>query len=300
MLFCFSDFNHCPQGRRAIEDIVAIMGHQLIDLGHEVYWPTGLPEFVGGGPGRINVLLEAFTDDDCIDTVARAHAAGCRFLFVATEEPTPLGFNSGNNYGMIDRQRVFPDAARYAAAILHLVPGDAVGEWYGRYAPSARAELGYSESLRSPSSMVEPPFDFGFFGQMTPRRVEILNRLRDVGSVLVEARLELPREVRDAEMRRAKVIVTVRAQDNVEYVSSTRCAAAILFGRPVVAEPHAVHLGWDDVIDFATSMDGFYEAARAALGSWRSLHEEQLDRMALYLTPDACLGRALREVGLCR
>lgn len=297
--FQFHDFNHCPQGRIAIEDIVAILGHQLIALGHRVGWP-GSANFLRSA-GSLNVLLEAFTDEGCIDRIAAAHAEGARFVYVATEEPSSLGFNRGNAFGMIDRMAAFPEAARYADAILHLVPGDAVTAWYSQFAPSAFVELGYAPGLVYYGDTDEgsaPPYDFGFYGQTTPRREEIFARLRERGTLLTEYRLELPRAERDALMRRAKVIVQVRAQDNVEYVSSTRCASALFLGRPVVAEPHDVKLGWDEVVHFASGYDKFYDDAAKATHSWRMLHAAQLKRLERVFPPEVALGRALAAVGI--
>jgi hypothetical protein len=294
--FQFHDFNHCPQGKIAIEDIVAIMGHQMIALGHRVGWP-GEANFLNSA-GSLNVLLEAFTDEGCIERIAAAHANGARFLYIATEEPTPLGFNSGNAWGMIDRMHVFPEAARYADAILHLVPG--VTEWYSRFAPSAYAELGYAPGLADDGAddAAEPEYDFGFYGQSTPRREKIFERLCGYGSLLTEYRLELPRRERDAMMRHAKVIVQVRAQDNVEYVSSTRCVTALLLGRPVVAEPHSMRHGWDEVIHFSDDYDSFCQDARTATYEWRAIRAGQLARLARVLPPEFCLGRALTAVGI--
>lgn len=303
MLFQFHDFNHCPQGKIAIADIIAIMGHQLIALGHEVGWPSDGPmNFISLDRGY-NVLLEAFTDDGTIETIAAAHEGGCAFVYVATEEPSPLGFNMGNAYGMIERQKVFPIAACYCDAILHLVPGSATTAWYSQFAPAAYAELGYAPGLvyHEPAGAPEPEYDFGFYGQTTPRREEIFAKLRGYGTLLTEYRLMLPRAERDALMRRARVIVTVRAQDNVEYVSSTRCATALFLGRPVIAEPHDIKLAWDQVVHFASDYEPFYDdAARAAHGDWRVLREQQLAKMAYALPPEYCLGRALKEVGLQR
>lgn len=303
MLFRFHDFNHCPQGKIAIADIVAILASQLRALGHEAYlpvptdWPRSPVEFEMGAD-RINVLLEAFTDPGCVETIRAAHSAGSRFVYVATEEPSPLGFNMGNAWGMIDRQEIFPEAARYADAILHLTRGNATTAWYARHAPSAFVELGYAPNLVYRGPAIEPDHDFGFYGQTTPRRERVFARLRDRGTLLTEHRLLLPREERDAMFRRARVIVTVRAQDNVEFVSSTRCATALFLGRPVIAEPHNVRAGWDEVVRFAADYLPFYDDAAYAARHWREIHAAQLARFERVFPPEECLGRALVATGL--
>src|SRR3990167_3303127 len=91
MLFRFTTFNHCRQGQIIVEDIARILGGQLLTLGHEVAWSND-----GFVPGRdaMNVVLESFADDPrTIERMVAARFAGCRFLIVATEEPTAAGFN---------------------------------------------------------------------------------------------------------------------------------------------------------------------------------------------------------------
>lgn len=316
MFFKFHDWNHCDQGKAIIGDIIHIMGHQLMALGHAVGWPTGGPRFEEGdnspgrllpgtppefvrGPGAVNVLIESFADEGCLEIVERAYRDGARFLFVATEKPAEDGFNGGYDPGMCWRQEAFAAAARYADGILHLVRGDDVTEWYARHAPSAYAELGYAPSLVYDGPDVEPDYDFGFYGKWTHRRGLILIRLSEHGKVLVEERLIMPRQERDAHMRRAKVIVQIRAEDQIEYPSSTRCVTAICMGRPVVAEYHPAPGGWDEVAYMAESGPGFLSAARAiAGGNWRSLHARQLDRLAEKFPPEFCIGRPLRQIGI--
>lgn len=299
MLFVFHDWNHCPQGQIAIADIIAIMAAQMEALGHQVVLPSDQNNRGHApGPDVRNVLLEAFTDEDTIERIAADHARGCRFVYVATEEPSPQGFNKGNAYGMIDRQRVFPEAARYCDAILHLVPGQHVTDWYRQFAPAAYAELGHAPGLVRWDESARPDYDFGFFGQTTPRREEIFARLREVGSLLTEYRLELPRAERDALMRRARVIVTVRAQDNVDYVSSTRVVSSLCMGRPVLAEHHPNPGPWAQVVPVCGDLDDFLETAVGMGADWEYAHAVQYEDLRRVMTPERCLGDALRAVGL--
>ena len=91
MLFQFNTWNHCPQGKIIVEDITRIMGAQMAALGHEVRWSDD--SFIEDG---VNVVLESFADDPRpLELISAAHAAGRRFLCVATEEPTATGFNHG-------------------------------------------------------------------------------------------------------------------------------------------------------------------------------------------------------------
>jgi hypothetical protein len=211
MIFCFNTWNHCPQGQIIVEDITKIMGAQMEALGHEATYRN---EGFLMGDDAYNVVLESFADDPrTIESISTAHELGSRFLYVATEEPTDNGFNHGLEPAMIDRQNAFPAAAKFCDGILHLVPGDRVTSWYSQFAPAAYAELGFAPSLVQPVDPVEPDHDFGFFGKMTWRRGQMLDRLRALGSVITIETLDVPRAERDAKMRRAKVIVQIRANE---------------------------------------------------------------------------------------
>lgn len=297
--FHFSTFNHCRQGRIIVEDITAIMGAQMVALGHRASFTTE-PVFVPREDG-CNVVLESFADDPAtLKAIAEAHARGCRFIIVATEEPTETGFNHGLEPAMIDRQNAFPEAAKYAEGILHLVPGEHVTKWYAQFAPTAYAELGHAPDLVDQTAGTEPTHDFGFYGKMTWRRSEMLEHLeRMAGSKALRiTSLDVPRAQRDATMRRAKVIVQIRANEEWGMVSSTRCATALSFGRPVVAEPHPFSAPWNRVVSFADSVEGFYGAAMSATRYWKDLHRHQLARFERVLTPEVCIGEPLRRIGI--
>lgn len=296
MLFQFNRFNHCPQGKIIVEDITRIMSAQIEALGHEAATSEGA--FIGRDLGY-NVILEAFESADDVNLIAAAHAEGCRFIIVATEEPTDDGFNHGLEPAMLYRQQAFPAVAKLADGILHLVPGEHVTRWYSQFAPAAPAELGHAEGLVSVSPDVEPDLDFGFYGKMTWRRGQMLDRLGRDRVLLIDS-LDVPWQERDAAMRRCKVIVQIRANEEWGMVSSTRCASALCMGRPVVAEPHPDPRPWDGVIEFAKSVEDFYSLAEIGVRCWGPLHEEQMDRFRERLTPEACVGAPLRAIGVLK
>lgn len=299
MLFNFSTWNHCPQGKIIVEDITTVMGHQMIALGHRAVW-TEHPNFVPREVGY-NVVLESFADDpETIRRIGSAYHGGCRFIYVATEEPTENGFNHGLEPAMIDRQNAFEEAAKYADGILHLVPGEKVTAWYKLFAPAACAELGHSPTLINTTDDIEPELDFGFFGKMTWRREQMLAELERLSGSKVGriTTLDVPRAARDRIMRQAKVIVQIRANDEWGMVSSTRCASSLNFGRPVVAEPHPYQKPWDQVVYFAESVEAFFGDAILAAKNWRNVHQIQMHHFAKTLTPEVCIGRPLREIGI--
>ena len=295
MQFHFLLFNHCAQGQNAIGDIVEIVGQQFLALGHHVSKAID-PLFATNG---INVVLESFADPNypALPQIAEAHARGCRFLYIATEEPTESGAfnNATDDPAMRDRQAAFAEAAQYCDGIVHLVPGDHITAWYGRYAPAAYAELGYAPGLLRDDGS-EPDCDFGFFGKLTVRRRQMMRHLSTLGSVVTEYGF-VPGTQRDREMRRARVIVQILETDDGAF-SSSRCNTALSIGRPVVAEPHRSPGVWREIVHLSPTIDGFYEDARTALSGWRGLHRIQFEQFKERLAPEKCIGASLRKIGI--
>src|SRR5277367_3712739 len=113
--FLFHLWNHTPAGKRSLEDVIGIVGHQLRALGHVAIWdPTNDPFLTKNndiqfamGPENYNVIVEGFTEP-VTNIIADAHKnLGARFLCLATEEPTEKGFNHGTQIEMTWRQDSF-------------------------------------------------------------------------------------------------------------------------------------------------------------------------------------------------
>jgi len=300
MNWLFNMLNHNPKGQRSLEDVIGIIGHQLRELGHTAVWDKKNDQFLTGEAG-INVIVEGFTPP-VIEIMAGARARGCRFVILATEEPTEKGFNHGVDPEMVMRQRMFPEAARYCEGIIHLVPGKRVTDWYGQFAPAAYTELGFARTLVRLSPQ-EPVYDFGFFGSVSRRRMGILNKLakRSGRKDAVRYIGDFPdQETRDRQIREARVVVQLRKVDAMGLVSSSRCNTALCVGRPVIAEPHELSAPWDQIVSFASSTDHFYNLAVMARMNWQSLWYDQFKRFREMLPADACIGKALRDIGVMR
>lgn len=293
--------NHSPKGQRSLEDVVGIWGHQLRALGHAASWDPNNGQMITAGDG-VNVIVEGF-NDAVVEFVAEWHGKGARFVCLATEEPTSSGFNHGTQKEMRARQIDFARAAPYLDAILHLVPGQQVTDWYSQYAPSAYVELGYASTLVRRETVREPTHDFGFYGTLSRRRERLLKKLaRATGksrAVRVVADFATQPD-RDRAMQEAKVIVQIRKFDEMGLVSSSRCNTALCLGRPVVAEPHDVELmkPWGEIVKFAPTDEEFIDLAMATRGAWRGVHAGQFERFKDKLTPRFCVGDALEKIGL--
>jgi hypothetical protein len=300
MIFLINMFNHSKLGQRSLEDVIAIFGHQLKALGHKVVWDQKNDQFTVT-PGAYNVIVEGFTPFS-IDAIARAWSQGARFICLATEEPTPKGFNHGLRREMVFRQRMFPRAMQYFDAILHLVPGKHVTDWYSQHAPTRQIELGYAPSLVR-KDPYEPRYDFGFYGSLTKRRNRVLrhlaNRTGSRSGIRMVADFTSQVE-RDRLMQEAKVILQIRTFDAVGLVSSSRCGTALCLGRPIVAEPHELSHPWDEVVKFTQTEDEFYDMASVTVAAWREVHADQFAKFKEKLSPERCVGAALESLGLER
>lgn len=296
--FLFWLANHTLAGQRSLEDPIGIFGHQLRALGHQAIWDPRNHQFLLADSG-INVVVEGFTPKS-IEVIAQAHAAGARFICLATEEPTPKGFNHGRDREMVLRQHHFPEAAKYFDAIFHLVPGDHVTRWFRQWAPSAFVELGYAPSLLRVNGD-EPQFNFGFFGSLTNRRLKILKKLaRHIGTVkAVRVEATFPtQEDRDRIMREARVIVQLRKHEEMGLVSSSRINTALCLGRPVVCEPHSLDQEWKGIVKFSDTLESFFNDCLMAQTAWKGVWAAQFDRFKARMSPEWCVGRALKEVNL--
>jgi hypothetical protein len=151
------------------------------------------------------------------------------------------------------------------------------------------------------STLHEPEYEYGFFGSLTERRLKILKRLaRDTGiekAVRIESTFPEP-EVRDRVVKEAKIVVQIRKDERMGLVSSSRCNTTLCNWRPIIAEPHDLDSPWRDVVAFADSMEDFYAKCSMARSQWRSLHAKQLDAFKRIMSPEICIGRALREINL--
>ena len=289
----FNCFNHSGLGTASIEDVIEIVGKQLRALGHTVDWDN---DYYLQAELGVNLIFESF-DENSVAELKRARGEGCRFVIIATEEPTEKGFNYGATLHLQKRQEIFPRAAELCDGILHLVPGEHITRWYGQYAPTAQAELGYSPGVMKADLNPNPRWDFGFFGGVTRRREKIINKLAKIGGVRLEAMFRTPEE-RDAAMQDAKVIVQIRGREEMGLVSSSRCVTSLSLGRPVVAEPHELSKPWDEVVRFARSLDEFYALAALTRSAWRGVYADQLAKFKQKLSPEFCVGEPLRKIGV--
>ena len=302
MLLSFWLENHNVIGQSSLEDVIGIIGHQARALGHHAVWDHSIRnKFIGGAMGY-NVIVEGFTPG-IIKVIADAHAQGARFICIATEEPTPKGFNHGTQIEMVKRQERWPEVAPFIDGTIHLVPGEHVTNWFSQFGPTAYSELGYAPTLVRPTHGITPTFEFGFYGSLTKRRLKILKRLRDVSNAAKAVKIVSDfksQHERDKLMQEAKVIVQIRKFEEMGLVSSSRCNTALCLGRPVVAEPHLLSKPWDEIVKFTDTIEGFINTAMITKAAWKGIHAAQFERFKDKLGPRSpiCVGAALEKFGI--
>jgi hypothetical protein len=287
--------NHNKFGRQSAQDLMTIISFQLHALGHKV--GINHKKFLMGEDG-INLLFEGF-HEKTLEVIDEVHKKGSRFIIIATEEPTPKGFNHGIVHDMIVRQKIFPQIKPYIEGILHLVPGKHITDWYSQYAPSAYIELGYAPGLDRFENNI-PIYDFGFFGGISARRKRLLQQLANrtgfgQRSVYISAFEDASK--RDKEMRKCRVIVQVRKYEEMGLVSSSRCNTALCIGRPIVAEPHLLSKPWDEIVHFSKDDKSFFDDALFIASTWESQHRQQFNKFKKLLTPQFCIGEPLKKIG---
>lgn len=297
MNFLVNMFNHNTLGQRSLEDVVGIFGKQLRALGHNIIWDTANDKWIHG-QGNVNIVVEGFTKGS-IEIIKNAHAQGARFIYLATEEPTPKGFNHGYQKEMVFRQQTFVEAAKYCEAIFYLVPGKHVYDFYSQFAPASYVELGYAPNLVRPQLVREPQFEFGFYGSLSERRLKILKKLaarllNTPKAVRIVADFST-QEARDKEMQNCKIILQLRKFEKMGLVSSSRCNTALHLGRAVICEPHDLSKPWDEVVMFARSLDEFFANCLVWRNLWRQLWNDQFSNFKTKMSPEYCVGRCFSE-----
>lgn len=280
-----------------MEDVVGIFGKQLRSLGHNILWDTANDKWING-PGNVNIVVEGFTKGS-IEIIKTAHAQGAKFIYLATEEPTPKGFNHGYQKEMVWRQQTFAEAAKYCDAIFYLVPGQHVHEFYSQFAPSSYVELGFAPNLVRPQYITEPQYEFGFYGSLSDRRLKILKKLANrmlntPNAVRIVADFST-QEQRDREMQNCKVVLQLRKFERMGLVSSSRCNTALHLGRPVIAESHDLSKPWDEVVMFTKNIDEFIANCLVWRNLWRQLWSDQFSRFRTKMPPEYCVGRCFTE-----
>jgi hypothetical protein len=174
MWFHICAANHNETGRSSLVDQMDWVTAGLIDAGHEVTFSENSIE-----PSAINLFWECF----CPGVGRKIIESGVTYGIVATEIPDGEGFNWRDELHWHTRYRSFFEAAEGASFIWALV--ESAVPFYSQFGPSAYLELGFSKRLVPSYIDHKPSIDFSFFGQMTPYRENIIDRMKRYASIYV-------------------------------------------------------------------------------------------------------------------
>jgi len=172
--------------------------------------------------------------------------------------PKYILYNSEQMTCMIRLKKVVADAARegcvevwdYSAANVGILALNGV---VARHVPLQCSEA-YLSQLRAYRAEGQP-YEFGFCGKLTKRRIAIINAL-----VLNNLPLHLVLlfgEERDKELAKCKALVNIHYGDNFNVFESARCEPWLALGVPIISEnsidndPRCINTSYDDFIKTA-------------------------------------------------
>lgn len=109
----------------------------------------------------------------------------------------------------------------------------------------------YKNELLSYRNTVD--YDVGFCGALSPRRKEIIRRLRCAG-ISVNYSTQFGKK-RDMQLARCRIILNVHAQLHLSIFESARCEPWLSIGVPVVSEhsiiddPRCINTSYESIVD---------------------------------------------------
>lgn len=109
----------------------------------------------------------------------------------------------------------------------------------------------YKNELLSYRTTID--FDVGFCGGLSPRRNEIIRRLRSAG-ISVNSLTEFGKK-RDKQLARCRIILNIHAENNYYIFESARCEPWLSIGVPVVSEhstiddPRCINTSYESIVD---------------------------------------------------
>lgn len=161
--------NHDPTGRRTLEDHCDWIQAGLLDLGHSVSISERTLE-----RGAVNLIFEHFLPGQG-ERFRQLRRSGYTIGIIALENFDGGGFNGHRDAYWTARFQGFLEVAPSASFIWGGFP--ASESFYARFAPTSLLELGYSDRLLPTAPPAAPVHDVGFWGFMSPHRLEVLERL---------------------------------------------------------------------------------------------------------------------------
>lgn len=278
--------NH-GQSPSHLEDWLTFLWCAIADTGHEVSYSEGLQA------GRVNVLLENFSDDD-VDTITEAGHAGVDYIIVASEFLTGSTFNNfsddhheeghyGNRHYWAKRCFNFLRTADHARAVW-CVSDRQLSAYRDILDPAAvhRLELRWVPGYAPEKTISHKDVDFLFTGTMTCYRQAQIDRLKANGTVVAFLGTQTPEYIRRDYIRRSRVLLNIPQHAGWPHPSQMRYFHSIMHAAPMVGETVQFGCHLDPYVtlfmpaNFAAAAMEALEAARSddvggrALASFRA------------------------------
>lgn len=285
MRFHICTINHWPAARETLAEQIVWLTEGLESLGHEVTYSDSQ-----AAEGAINVLWEAFHPE----FAERLIASGHRYAIVATEVPDGAGWNHARHMAWPDRWKGFDIALKGAEFIWSLLP-DAVSVYRAMGAKCAMLEYGFSERLRLDKSDIQD-IDFFFYGGCGGHRQDRINALSRAGFRSFHPGTIVSNDVRDAMLRRAKVVLGLKYHDDWPYTSASRIGRVILAGCAVAHEWTETVLRPAHFVPMAEKDEDWIEFAAGVLAKAKEHAAAALERYRAEMPIKATMAAALEGV----
>jgi hypothetical protein len=267
MWFHFFLGNHYDSGKLTLQDMVQWFEAGLRELGHQVTIGDQL------APSAVNLIWEHFLTRKQAEGILES---GVTFGLVGTEIPDGKGFNWRHFPPWPARWDAFQVVARGAAFIWSMIESSVPD--YAQFAPTAYAELGFSDLLVPYESGLDTEFDFGFFGLMTPYRRAVLDKIGRHFKVAVPEGLLSPGDLRTF-IARSRIGICFRQSPEWPIPSPTRLGRLLLARRGIAAESTPVTTRQSSLVPTAPTDGDFAEFCLSRLrANWKAEADEAFER----------------------
>lgn len=270
MKFHFSMINHNLIGQKTLYDMYYWISSGLRSLGHEISFnPNRLEN------NAINILWENFTPD----MASAIEKSDLRFGLIATEIPTPLGFNNRVEQDWQLRWKGFHRIAHKAEFIWTTVP-QAV-QFYKRFAPTSFIEFGWDQHLVPDwinNNCEKYEFDFCFMGILNDFRKSILSNLEKHAKVFYSEEL-LDWDQMGEVIQRSKIGLGLKQNETWAIPSPTRIGRFLMAKRGLAHDWTPIRTAQSRFVQFNEDKKDFCDFALEMLErDWKTKSEVAFNR----------------------
>jgi len=277
--------NHHDMAADTLKEQIVWLTEGLESLGHTVGYSHD-----NGDGDAINILWESFHP-----IVARQLVeSGKRYAIVATEIPDGGGWNGHRNRGWKTRWKGFKLAASKAEFIWTLIP-ESIHQYEKMGIKASYLEYGFSERLVMKGKK-KRDIDFFFYGGCGGHRQDRINALAGAGFTALHPGQILTADVRDAMMRRSKVILGLKYGEEWAYTSASRIGRAILGNCAVAHEWTEKVLRPAHLVPMMPKGGDWVEFAASVASKWKLHAESAMERYRLEMPIKRTMEAALEGV----